>query len=187
MDFINEFNDGANAYQHNINDEAVLTLGRGGINGPNGGSGNKPDRRQKLIQPTTTGPRHRRRRSSFLVSHGVSSFWYGLCSVALLVLVLVSTFLQTMHVSLPSSHFRFFPLSSRRCLICYLVVHRLFFSRALVSLHPNHPSPESTTHIHPVRTEHPTLFLILILDYFPISPSRQSVHFRHVRWPARWM
>ncbi|KAF9875027.1 hexokinase [Colletotrichum karsti] len=83
MDYINEFGDGAGAY-HDA-EEVVLTLGSGGMDEINGGSG-------KVRQSTTTrtSPGHRRRRSSFLVSHGVSSFWYGVCSVVVLVVVLTN-------------------------------------------------------------------------------------------------
>lgn len=93
MDYVNDFDDGVVGAYHDT-EEVVLTLGSGGLDEINGGSGSE---RQPTAATTTTlprktpGPGHRRRRSSFLVSHGVSSFWYGLCSVVLLVLVLVST------------------------------------------------------------------------------------------------
>ncbi|KAF6806112.1 hypothetical protein CSOJ01_09040 [Colletotrichum sojae] len=92
MDFNGADND-AGAYDYE--DWVVLTLGSGSGSGSGGGGGKAGPRQVYGATPapgsrSAPGPRHRKRRSSFLVSHGVSSFWYGLCSVALLVIVLVS-------------------------------------------------------------------------------------------------
>ncbi|KAF6819875.1 hypothetical protein CMUS01_11646 [Colletotrichum musicola] len=88
MDFEGAYNYDMDAIDKE--DEVVLTLGSGSGSGSGGGGGGKAGSRQVYGATPAPGPRHRRRRSSFLVSHGVSSFWYGLCSVALLVIVLVS-------------------------------------------------------------------------------------------------
>ncbi|KAF0324581.1 hypothetical protein GQ607_008285 [Colletotrichum asianum] len=92
MDYVNDFDDGVVGAYHDT-EEVVLTFGSGGLDEINGGSGRErqPTATTTTLPRKTPGPGHRRRRSSFLVSHGVSSFWYGLCSVVLLVLVLVST------------------------------------------------------------------------------------------------
>ncbi|KAF6837468.1 hexokinase [Colletotrichum plurivorum] len=97
MDFNGADND-AGAYDYDMDaidkeDEVVLTLGSGSGSGSGGGKAGSRQVYGATPAPgsrSAPGPRHRRRRSSFLVSHGVSSFWYGLCSVALLVIVLVS-------------------------------------------------------------------------------------------------
>lgn len=105
MDYINDLVDnGAGAYHDT--EEVVLTPGSGGggIDKIDGGSG-KGGQFTTTATTSTRSPGHRRRRSSFLVSHGVSSFWYGLYSVVVLVLVLVSTrgeFFSLMPSTLPS-------------------------------------------------------------------------------------